>query len=211
MTSVYGKSTESKRERAKSKGRHGNDATDYLIHLSLFSTSSVSFVPLVAGVTQVGAQRQVEESLAALVAAEKEKGTNVGELESQTKIYDLSKNLATLILSSIDKLFPVATSIQEWLGTCLQLVVKAGSAHKREDDVSGNSMEWTSPLGLPIVQAYREIKSKAVSINYLSLGLTPVLLSSIFEVLIPLSPAFALLIDCRSPRGSNRSPSSTIQ
>jgi len=111
-------------------------------------------------VTPKGAQLQVQTALEDLIKAEKEKGGNVAELEATQVINTLSKDLADLILSSINKLFPVATSIQEWLGTCLWLVVHAGPTGP-----GGYSMQWTSPLGLPIVQGYREQKSKVVRIH----------------------------------------------
>lgn len=121
----------------------------------------------VLGVTQEGARLQVREALLDLATAELKKGPSGHQLDgfdpdNEDYFDQLPSDLAQLVLSSIDKLFPVATSIQYWLGTCLYLVVHA-DAPKGADFGKGNSMEWTSPLGLPVVQAYREIGTKTVS------------------------------------------------
>lgn len=114
----------------------------------------------VYGVTDVGAKAQVKE---ALTAANETIGRSDAGAKKLTdaELDKLSKQLADTILASINRLFPVATSIQEWLGTCLQLIVEDVGLDATTN--FGKSMAWTTPLGLPVVQAYRAIATKTVS------------------------------------------------
>lgn len=85
----------------------------------------------VYGVTMVGARDQVFEKL-------KEAG-----LESD-RLYKASIYLSRIILDGVRDVCPGAAAIMDWIRECARLICK-------ED----HAVEWTTPLGLPVVQPYR--------------------------------------------------------
>ena len=48
-------------------------------------------------------------------------------------------------LSSLHKMFDSAKDIMQWLSNCAKVMAKANEA-----------VQWTTPLGLPVVQPYRQ-------------------------------------------------------
>lgn len=68
-----------------------------------------------------------------------------------------------VVVESIAGLFPRATAIQRWLGTCCDIVLRS-----RRMDVTGEgavrniTMSWTTPLGFPVIQDQRRIGSRNV-------------------------------------------------
>lgn len=67
----------------------------------------------------------------------------------------VAKELSADTLSAISTLFPVATSIQQWLKTCLEVIFHSSVSGNTAGGTS-NTMTWNSPLGFPITQGYRE-------------------------------------------------------
>ena len=49
-----------------------------------------------------------------------------------------------IIISSLGELFNSATAIMHWLSECAQIIA-----------ASDEPVQWTTPLGLPVVQPYR--------------------------------------------------------
>lgn len=95
----------------------------------------------VYGVTFVGARQQIASRL-------KERGWT-----DKDKIYKTSIVAAKLTMAALDKAFKNAKETMRWLGDCASIISKAG-----------HPVSWTTPLGLPVVQPYRQ-KNKFVVIT----------------------------------------------
>ncbi|CCC69362.1 hypothetical protein NCAS_0C03720 [Naumovozyma castellii] len=113
----------------------------------------------VYGVTYVGATFQIEKQLSKFFPDRKE-------------CFDLSKYLTSHVFATIRELFHSAHLIQDWLGECANRITKSirldvdGKAFKNGDKPDFmSSVIWTTPLGLPIVQPYREASKKQVMTN----------------------------------------------
>ncbi|DBB17271.1 TPA: hypothetical protein ACH3X3_014319 [Trebouxia sp. C0006] len=90
----------------------------------------------VYGVTFVGARQQIGSRL-------KERGWDDERLIYKTSCYG-----ARVTLDCLHQMFDSAKDIMQWLSLCARVVAKADKA-----------VQWTTPLGLPVVQPYRK-KSK---------------------------------------------------
>ena len=93
----------------------------------------------VYGVTFVGARQQIASRL-------KERGWT-----DKNKIYKTSIVAAKLTMAALDKAFKNAKETMQWLGDCASIISKAGEP-----------VSWTTPLGLPVVQPYRQKKKFVV-------------------------------------------------
>lgn len=116
----------------------------------------------VYGVTFVGAREQISNRLADLPDFPK------------NKIFSSSAYLAKHVLNSVRELFESAHEIQDWLGMAAKRICNAVvidkelsenyKSKKSKPKVSSvSAVIWTNPLGLPIVQPYRESKTRAVT------------------------------------------------
>lgn len=90
----------------------------------------------VYGVTFVGARQQIGNRL-------KERGWDDERLVYKTSCYG-----ARVTLDCLHQMFDSAKDIMQWLSLCARVVAKADKP-----------VQWTTPLGLPVVQPYRK-KSK---------------------------------------------------
>lgn len=113
----------------------------------------------VYGVTYIGATHQIGKQL-----------SNV--FDDQKYSYELSKYLTKHVFASVRELFEGAHLIQDWLGECAKRISKSVRLDIDEKSFkNGNkpdfmsSVIWTTPLGLPIVQPYRENGKKQVATN----------------------------------------------
>lgn len=113
----------------------------------------------VYGVTYIGATQQIDKQL-----------SNVFDDHKQS--YELSKYLTKHVFASVRELFEGAHLIQDWLGECAKRISKSIRLDVDERSFkNGNkpdfmsSVIWTTPLGLPIVQPYRENSKKQVATN----------------------------------------------
>ncbi|SCU77301.1 LAFA_0A00936g1_1 [Lachancea sp. 'fantastica'] len=113
----------------------------------------------VYGVTYIGATHQIEKQL-----------SNV--FDDYKSSYEMSKYLTKHVFASVRELFEGAHLIQDWLGECakrisksirLDIDEKAFKNGNKPDFMS--SVIWTTPLGLPIVQPYRESGKRQVATN----------------------------------------------
>uniref|UniRef100_A0A8C1JID7 DNA-directed RNA polymerase n=1 Tax=Cyprinus carpio TaxID=7962 RepID=A0A8C1JID7_CYPCA len=95
---------------------------------------------VVYGVTRYGGRLQIEKRLK--------------EIDDFPKdyIWDASHYLVKQVFSSLKEMFTGTREIQEWLTESARLIAK-----------SGRTVEWVTPLGLPIVQPYHRIKNQTVS------------------------------------------------
>ena len=67
--------------------------------------------------------------------------------------------LLQVTLSCLHEMFTSAKDIMQWLGLCARVVARAD-----------NAVEWTTPLGLPVVQPYRKkVAPLSVMLQHLTL------------------------------------------
>ncbi|KAG8659680.1 hypothetical protein MANES_02G061300v8 [Manihot esculenta] len=89
----------------------------------------------VYGVTYIGARDQIKRRL-------KERGLIADEAE----IFRSSCYAAKVTLTALGEMFQAARSIMSWLGECAKLIAS-----------ENETVRWTTPLGLPVVQPYRKL------------------------------------------------------
>ncbi|XP_067872329.1 DNA-directed RNA polymerase, mitochondrial isoform X2 [Heterodontus francisci] len=91
---------------------------------------------VVYGVTRFGGRLQIEKRLK--------------EVEDFPKdyVWDASHYLVQQVFSSLKEMFTGTREIQDWLTESARLIAKSGS-----------SVEWVTPLGLPIVQPYHRTRT----------------------------------------------------
>jgi DNA-directed RNA polymerase len=87
----------------------------------------------VYGVTHIGARQQIQNRL-------KERGA----IENENMRYLLANYAASKTLDALTDLFTNARDVMGWLAECARVVCSRGKA-----------VEWTTPMGLPVVQPYR--------------------------------------------------------
>ena len=86
----------------------------------------------VYGVTFIGAKMQIENRL-------RERGW-----PKTNELHTVAKYGARVTFEAMHTMFKSAKDIMHWLSTCAKVVTS-----------SGNALEWTTPLGLPVCQPYR--------------------------------------------------------
>ena len=138
----------------------------------------------VYGVTFLGAQRQVRKQLNEIDFA----GSGVGPPD----IGQMANYIAVKIFSALSTMFTGAHDIQYWLGKCANRIsqslspeqiefilaedkVKPGVADYKKAPTTRKRVEgptsfktpviWTNPLGMPVVQPYRNAPAQSVSTN----------------------------------------------
>ncbi|GJP51161.1 hypothetical protein CLOM_g10326 [Closterium sp. NIES-68] len=94
----------------------------------------------VYGVTFVGARTQIMNRI-------KERSLT----DDDRQLYSASAYAAKVTLAAMDQMFDSARQIMAWLGKCAQLIA-----------AENESVSWTTPLGLPVVQPYRKEGRKVV-------------------------------------------------
>ncbi|PWW76425.1 DNA/RNA polymerase [Tuber magnatum] len=119
----------------------------------------------VYGVTFIGARAQIESRLKDI------------ESLNRKDIPGLSLYLTKKVFDSIQEMFSGASAIQHWLATCAKKISRSVGPNQLEHlgnlDTGGDknsvhfmtSVVWTTPLGLPVVQPYRQLFTTAVSTN----------------------------------------------
>ncbi|KAK1896660.1 DNA-directed RNA polymerase mitochondrial [Dissostichus eleginoides] len=86
---------------------------------------------VVYGVTRFGGRLQIEKRLKEIDGFPKE------------HIWDASRYLVRLVFNGLKEMFTGTREIQEWLTESAKLISKAG-----------HSVQWVTPLGLPVIQPY---------------------------------------------------------
>ncbi|KAL3240124.1 DNA-directed RNA polymerase [Nakaseomyces bracarensis] len=120
----------------------------------------------VYGVTYVGATFQIAKQLGTM-------------FDDRAYTLELSKYLTKHVFAAVRELFQGAHLIQDWLGDCakkisksVRLDVDAKSFKDLDKPDYMSSIIWTTPLGLPIVQPYRDACKKQVITNLQSIYIT---------------------------------------
>jgi DNA-directed RNA polymerase len=102
----------------------------------------------VYGVTLVGARAQIQARLMDKLGPA---GENLGVEELDLSVPVASLYLAKTTLSSLGDLFSSADAIKGWLTTAARMVGN-----------TGHPMAWVTPLGLPVMQPYRQDRDMVV-------------------------------------------------
>ncbi|KAK2845275.1 hypothetical protein FQN49_005880 [Arthroderma sp. PD_2] len=122
----------------------------------------------VYGVTFIGATRQVRRQLA----------DHYPDLKDSEHLSKCAVHVSRAIFTALNTMFSGAHDIQFWLGDCANRVTRSLSPSQieeiqseveasRKSDVSeklkfNTPVIWTTPLKLPVVQPYRECKSRQI-------------------------------------------------
>ncbi|EFR02380.1 DNA-directed RNA polymerase [Nannizzia gypsea CBS 118893] len=122
----------------------------------------------VYGVTFIGATRQVRRQIE----------DHYPELAESDEISKCAVHVSRAIFSALNSMFSGAHDIQFWLGDCANRVTRSLNPSQIEEirkeleapsktDLSkklkfNNSVIWTTPLKLPVVQPYREAKARQI-------------------------------------------------
>ncbi|XP_071343586.1 DNA-directed RNA polymerase, mitochondrial [Trachinotus anak] len=94
---------------------------------------------VVYGVTRYGGRLQIEKRLKEIDEFPKE------------HVWDASHYLVRLVFSGLKEMFTGTREIQDWLTESARLISKAG-----------HTVEWVTPLGLPIVQPYHRTRHQVL-------------------------------------------------
>ncbi|KAL4658925.1 DNA-directed RNA polymerase, mitochondrial isoform X1 [Arapaima gigas] len=97
---------------------------------------------VVYGVTRYGGRLQIEKRL---------KETEDFPMEY---VWEASHYLVNQVFSSLKEMFTGTREIQDWLTESARLIAK-----------SGNTVEWVTPLGLPVIQPYHRSKRLLLKSN----------------------------------------------
>ncbi|KAK2354811.1 DNA-directed RNA polymerase 1B, mitochondrial [Trifolium repens] len=89
----------------------------------------------VYGVTYIGARDQIKKRLKERCA-----------IEDDNDLFSASCYAAKTTLNALEEMFEAARSIMGWLGDCAKVIACTNQA-----------VRWVTPLGLPVVQPYREL------------------------------------------------------
>lgn len=89
----------------------------------------------VYGVSLVGARQQIENAI-----ADKPWAMDLEDKE----LFDTAMYITKLTFDALQEMFLGARATMTWLSDCAQKIAR-----------TGNSVTWTTPLGLPVVQPYR--------------------------------------------------------
>ncbi|GAB2234210.1 hypothetical protein Droror1_Dr00003452 [Drosera rotundifolia] len=89
----------------------------------------------VYGVTYIGARDQIKRRL-------KERNA----IADDNELFAASCYAAKITLTALEEMFQAARGIMNWLGECAKVIA-----------IQNHAVEWTTPLGLPVVQPYRKL------------------------------------------------------
>uniref|UniRef100_A0A1J3DZF0 DNA-directed RNA polymerase n=1 Tax=Noccaea caerulescens TaxID=107243 RepID=A0A1J3DZF0_NOCCA len=103
----------------------------------------------VYGVTYSGARDQMKRRL-------KERSAFSDEKES----FGAACYAAKVTLTAMDEMFEAARSIMHWFGECAKIIAS-----------ENETVRWTTPLGLPVVQPYQQMETQLVRTSLQTLSL----------------------------------------
>lgn len=103
----------------------------------------------VYGVTYIGARDQIKKRLKERCA-----------IEDDSKLFGAACYAAKTTLTALGEMFEAARSIMSWLGECAKVIASENQA-----------VRWTTPLGLPVVQPYRQLGRHLIRTSLQTLAL----------------------------------------
>ena len=105
----------------------------------------------VYGVTFVGARAQILARLEDQMTSDGDLSHFLDEKNPESLSWQTAGYITRITLSALDNLFQEARNIMSWLGDCAKSIAK-----------QGHPISWISPIGLPIIQPYRNAKKYTV-------------------------------------------------
>ncbi|KAL1205880.1 DNA-directed RNA polymerase 2, chloroplastic/mitochondrial [Cardamine amara subsp. amara] len=103
----------------------------------------------VYGVTYIGARDQIKRRL-------KERS----EFSDDKEIFGAACYAAKMTLTAMDEMFQAARAIMRWFGECAKIIA-----------AQNETVRWTTPLGLPVVQPYHQMGTTLVKTSLQTLSL----------------------------------------
>ncbi|PKA50864.1 DNA-directed RNA polymerase 3, chloroplastic [Apostasia shenzhenica] len=103
----------------------------------------------VYGVTYVGAREQIKRRL-----------SEKGHITDDRLLFTASCYAAKVTLKALGETFQAARSIMKWLGDCAKIIA-----------TENQPVRWTTPLGLPVVQPYRNAERHLIKTSLQVLAL----------------------------------------
>ncbi|KAM9848916.1 DNA-directed RNA polymerase, mitochondrial [Aulostomus maculatus] len=103
---------------------------------------------VVYGVTYFGGRQQIDKRLSEIDEFPKE------------YVWGASQYLVRQVFSALKEMFTATREIQDWLTQSASLISK-----------SGHTVQWVTPLGLPIIQPYHRPRTQAVKSNMQTLSI----------------------------------------
>mmetsp|Transcript_30849 Transcript_30849/g.45618 ORF Transcript_30849/g.45618 Transcript_30849/m.45618 type:complete len:1037 (+) Transcript_30849:104-3214(+) len=134
----------SKEERQALKRNRGAKLVNGLIDRGVVKRTVMTSV---YGVTFIGAMNQIQEKIEEKL---EEKGVDIDENENE--IHSACVYLARVTMDAMGKLFSGARETMKWLTECARLITQ------QEQPVA-----WISPIGVPVVQPYRQSKPHTIT------------------------------------------------
>ncbi|NXL40006.1 RPOM protein, partial [Glaucidium brasilianum] len=137
---VYSTVAQQVEEFRKKDADHGVKVAQVLQGFISRKVVKQTVMTVVYGVTRYGGRLQIEKRL-----------KEIDEFPEEY-LWEASNYLVKKVFSSIKEMFSATRDIQKWLTESAKLIAQ-----------SGQTVEWVTPLGLPIVQPYYRSKSTVVS------------------------------------------------
>ncbi|CDK24202.1 unnamed protein product [Kuraishia capsulata CBS 1993] len=152
-------------ERLKKEAAEGDEVANILKDLIARKVVKQTVMTNVYGVTYMGASQQIARRL-----------EDLGFSKDDAKLH--SRYLARRVFDAVRQLFHGAHLIQDWLAASADRISKLIRVDMNDDEILSDnqicrsSVIWTSPLGLPIVQPYRQKRKKQVETNLQTVYIT---------------------------------------
>uniref|UniRef100_A0A663N2C4 DNA-directed RNA polymerase n=1 Tax=Athene cunicularia TaxID=194338 RepID=A0A663N2C4_ATHCN len=137
---VYSTVAQQVEEFRKKDAEHGVKVAQVLQDFISRKVVKQTVMTVVYGVTRYGGRLQIEKRL-----------KEIDEFPEEY-LWEASDYLVKRVFSGIKEMFSATRDIQKWLTESAKLIAQ-----------SGQTVEWVTPLGLPIVQPYYRSKSTVVS------------------------------------------------
>ncbi|CAB16197.2 DNA-directed RNA polymerase, mitochondrial [Schizosaccharomyces pombe] len=139
----------------KKDAEAGDEMANFLKDKVTRSVVKPTVMTNVYGVTYVGARKQISEKL-----------ENIDGME-KLKVADYANYLTKKVFEALRSLFTQAHEIQDWLSACCNLITHSLPADYIKEGIKDEltPVVWTTLLNLPIVQPYRNYKSRQIRTN----------------------------------------------
>jgi len=132
-----------KRQRAALKRNKAAKLVNGLIDRGVVKRTVMTSV---YGVTYIGAKKQIQEKIQEKL---EEDGIDVVEIDNE--IHTACSYLASVTMEVIGQEFTGAEETKNWLLSCARLIAQ-----------QDHPMAWISPIGVPVIQPYRQNKSHTI-------------------------------------------------
>lgn len=150
---VYGEVSKIVKELTLKEAEEGNEIANELKDVITRKVVKQPVMTSVYGVTKYGATDQVYSQL-----------EKIPNLDPKKRMKHAAYIVQKIFIAR-ERLFSGATKLQHWLEVCTERICRSfrWDLNRRDPDTHITSMIWTTPLGLPVVQPYRNARLINVS------------------------------------------------